>query len=168
MAVEKSVEEMISVENVDRSDIPIIKEIETECGLSRWAIEDYYAELENPESVFLIVRFGKNAAGFILARLITNKPEVLTDLSGENEAEIYNFAVREEFRRKKLGSVLLKSFIETAGKKSIAKIFLEVRKSNFGAIRFYQTNMFEQVGERRNFYSDPVEDAVLMCCRPKS
>ena len=44
----------------------------------------------------------------------------------------------------------------------VRKIFLEVRISNTAAIRLYETCGFEQVGERKKYYSDPVEDALVM------
>ena len=53
-------------------------------------------------------------------------------------------------------------FLKAYGKEnSFAYIFLEVRKSNAPAIGLYEKCGFEKIGERKNFYDTPKEDAVL-------
>ena len=42
------------------------------------------------------------------------------------------------------------------------RCFLEVRKSNQAAIDFYIAHQFQIAGSRRNYYSDPMEDALIM------
>ena len=39
---------------------------------------------------------------------------------------------------------------------------LEVRKSNDPAINFYLKFNFKIAGERKNYYSNPIEDAYVM------
>lgn len=46
------------------------------------------------------------------------------------------------------------------------KWYLEVRESNLGAISFYEKLGFERVGIRKNFYTAPTENAVLMALQP--
>ena len=41
-------------------------------------------------------------------------------------------------------------------------ISLEVRKSNSAAVSLYEKLGYEKVGERKKFYTDPQEDAVIM------
>jgi ribosomal-protein-alanine N-acetyltransferase len=71
------------------------------------------------------------------------------------EAELLNLAVRPEARRRGLGRALLALL---AGR----KVWLEVRESNQAAIRFYESQGFRVYGRRRQYYRQPVEDAVLM------
>ena len=49
-----------------------------------------------------------------------------------------------------------------AAEKGLAFITLEVRASNAAAIALYEDAGFRPVGTRRNFYTAPQEDAVLM------
>ena len=56
----------------------------------------------------------------------------------------------------------LTELIKEAQKQGIRKIFLEVRRSNQGAQHLYHKCGFEKVGERKNFYRFPQEDAILM------
>ena len=41
-------------------------------------------------------------------------------------------------------------------------IFLEVRESNQVAINFYKKNKFKEISVRKNYYSEPNENAIIM------
>ena len=78
-----------------------------------------------------------------------------------DEGYIDNIAVQEAYRRQGVGEALLGAFIRF-GKEKLAFLTLEVRPSNAPAIQFYMKHGFVQVGRRKNFYSAPKEDAILM------
>jgi [ribosomal protein S18]-alanine N-acetyltransferase len=67
-----------------------------------------------------------------------------------------------EARRKGIGQMLLTGVIERFISKACECIWLEVRSSNSAAVQFYENNGFNRSAIRRNFYSDPVEDAFVM------
>lgn len=67
--------------------------------------------------------------------------------------EIYNLAVLPKYRRRKIGSAILKS-LETHD------CSLEVRESNKDAIAFYKKQGFEKSHIRKNYYPD--EDAIVL------
>jgi ribosomal protein S18 acetylase RimI-like enzyme len=50
----------------------------------------------------------------------------------------------------------------------IISIYLEARKSNEAAIALYKKHGFDQVGQRKNYYADPAEDAILMAVRSEA
>lgn len=79
---------------------------------------------------------------------------VWQDLPG-GEAELLNLAVDPRLRRRGAGRALVEAM---AGR----RMWLEVRASNEGAIQFYESLGFQKRGLRRNYYRDPVEDAVVM------
>lgn len=79
-----------------------------------------------------------------------------------DEAHITNIAVHPEYRRKGLGSKLLAAMIRTAEEKGIGQLTLEVRRSNETAIHMYRSFGFEVAGERKGFYYDNGEDALIM------
>ncbi len=78
-----------------------------------------------------------------------------------DECGICNIAVMPEFRRHGVGKVLVADLIRRAKEKNAFVIMLEVRKSNIPAIKLYEKMGFELVGERKNFYDKPQEDALL-------
>lgn len=72
--------------------------------------------------------------------------------------EIIKIAVRSDARRKGIGEKL----IERAFSQMDLPLFLEVRESNFAAQELYKKLGFEKVGERRGYYQDTGEKAILM------
>jgi ribosomal protein S18 acetylase RimI-like enzyme len=44
------------------------------------------------------------------------------------------------------------------------QLFLEVRASNLAALEFYRMADFQLLHTRREYYQDPVEDALVMGC----
>lgn len=76
-----------------------------------------------------------------------------------DEAELLNICIDKKFQGKGLGKKLLEFSIKTL---KTQKIFLEVRKSNIAAIKFYEQFGFVQMSKRKNYYKNPTEDALIM------
>jgi ribosomal-protein-alanine N-acetyltransferase len=74
------------------------------------------------------------------------------------EAEILYLFTLGPFRR--LG--FARSLLNLLKKQGAGILFLEVRESNTPARKLYETEGFNQIGLRRNYYSDPPEDAIVM------
>lgn len=79
-----------------------------------------------------------------------------------DEAELLNIAVTPSFRGQGIGQMLLDKMITEAAQKATRRLLLEVRKSNVSAMQMYNKNQFVKLGERKNYYSNPKEDAVIM------
>ena len=79
-----------------------------------------------------------------------------------DEAELLNIAVSESFRGQGIGQELLAKVLSKASQKGTQRMLLEVRKSNTSAINLYHKNGFVELGERKNYYSNPKEDAIIM------
>jgi [ribosomal protein S18]-alanine N-acetyltransferase len=79
-----------------------------------------------------------------------------------DEFEILNLAVGKKFRRKGIATKLIHSATETAHAAGAAQIVLEVRASNLPGIALYTHLAFRVCGQRKNYYRDPMEDAVLL------
>ena len=78
------------------------------------------------------------------------------------EGEITNVATHPDFRRKGYGEAVLKRLEEEARKRGVETLYLEVRSSNLAAQTLYLKLGYEKTGERKGFYKNPKEDAVLM------
>ena len=79
-----------------------------------------------------------------------------------DEAEIPNVCVKAEARQKGVGKQMMTALIEKAKELGVAVLYLEVRESNTPARRLYESLGFVSDGIRKNFYEQPVENAVLM------
>ena len=56
----------------------------------------------------------------------------------------------------------LREMLEIARRGGACRCFLEVRQSNEAARSLYNSSEFEEIGKRRNYYSFPREDAIVM------
>lgn len=152
MEIDKKLNGSLQFRQMTVDDIPVILEIERECFLSSWSFDGYRDELSRDDSKAIVVELNGEIAGFVITRLITSA----------NEGEILNIAVRAKFQNQGIGNLLLREVIDFLRSNRIESIWLEVRKSNFTAQGFYRRNGFVQCGERKKFYTNPTEDALLM------
>ena len=79
-----------------------------------------------------------------------------------DECYIANVAVRNKFRRLGIGASLLGTAEKAALYKNCSFISLEVRVSNTPAINLYEKHGYISQGQRKNFYSNPTENALIM------
>ena len=98
----------------------------------------------------------KGDNSFIYIYLIDDKVcGYLIILDSIDVYEILAIATVEEYRNKGIAQELL-------AKIRIKNIFLEVRESNQTAINFYKKNKFKEISIRKNYYSEPNENAIIM------
>jgi [ribosomal protein S18]-alanine N-acetyltransferase len=79
-----------------------------------------------------------------------------------DQAHINNLAVRPELRGRGWGSRILQAVIAEAGRLGAGSLELEVRRSNIAAQRLYKKAGFREAGIRKSYYTQPVEDALLL------
>ena len=93
---------------------------------------------------------------FIYAYIIEDKVcGYLMVLDSIDVYEILAIATVKEYRNKGIAQELL-------DKIKTKDIFLEVRESNQVAINFYKKNKFKEISVRKNYYSEPTENAIIM------
>ena len=78
------------------------------------------------------------------------------------QLHINNLAIRPELRGRGLGSRLLNGVMAEARRLGATTATLEVRRSNIAALKLYAKAGFAQVGVRQNYYTQPVEDALVL------
>ena len=78
------------------------------------------------------------------------------------ESDITNITVSGECRRRGIGTALLKELFRRCPERGVTVIHLEVRESNAPARALYEKLGFIADGRRKNYYTDPAEDAILM------
>ena len=147
----------VRIRKVRKGDIDRIIDIERSWHhLSHWSIDSYYRLLNDDSFTSSFIaeiedeKGRPNIVGFVIFH-------IAADVS-----EIYNIAVESGQARSGIGKQLMAAAIYESGRKNAVKVILEVRKSNNPAINFYLKFKFKIAGERRNYYSNPVEDAYVM------
>ena len=128
--------------------ISAIAKLETECFSEPWSENALAEELLNPDSHFLVAECD-GLAGYIGVQEICG------------EAYITNVAVFENHRKKGIGRALIKAAADGAKSRNCEFITLEVRVSNSPAIALYESEGFELLGTRKNFYTSPTEDGAI-------
>lgn len=78
------------------------------------------------------------------------------------EAEITSFAIREDCRGEGYGTEFLTELLNYIQEDGAKIAFLEVRESNVAAQKLYKKCGFTEIGRRKRFYQNPVEDAIAM------
>ena len=146
---------MIQIRRMVPSDLPEVERIERENFSRPWTAEDYQSFLDRADADFLVAAADGSVVGYI------------GEYGIPDEGDITNVSVDRRYRNRHIGSRLVSELIRTAGERGIRKIFLEVRESNAPAIRLYENAGFRRTGIRRNYYSAPVENAVLMMRGPE-
>ena len=79
-----------------------------------------------------------------------------------DEGQITNIATHPDYRRQGLGESIVRALVDYAEKEGLCLISLEVRESNCAAIALYEKLGFLSVGVRKNFYTSPREDGIVM------
>ncbi len=127
-----------------------IAEIEKVCFSRPWSQKSIENELENESAYFYVAIENGNVAGYCGTHIVLD------------ECYIANIAVLPKYRGNGLGKLLTEHLINTAKKNDCAFITLEVRPSNTVAVKMYEKLGFKVLGKRKNFYSSPIEDGLIM------
>lgn len=140
----------VSVRKMEKSDVKALAEIERECFSLPWSENALETELSNENAVFLVAEIEGEVCGYIGAHTVVD------------EAYIANVAVSGSFRRRGVGESLVRACCDKVKALGCSFISLEVRVSNEKAIALYEKTGFVPLGERKNFYSSPTENALIM------
>ena len=113
-------------------------------SVSPWTLEQIQADLSQDQTWYALAYDGAEVIGFLAVQ--------------ENifEAEVLQIAVKRAYQGQGIASALFATL------PTDKEIFLEVRKSNQRAQAFYKKERMAVIAERKAYYHDPVEDAIIM------
>lgn len=140
----------MQIRKMTAEDIPFAAEIEKLCFVHPWSEQSITQELCRDGSVFLMAFEENRAVGYVGLSTVLD------------EGYMGNLAVIADFRRKGVGRALMTELIKACEESQLSFVTLEVRSSNIPAISLYNSLGFNQVGLRKNYYKEPVEDALLL------
>ncbi len=131
-------------------DLDQVMKIEESLFAVPWTREGYFTFLTRENSMFLVVEEKGEILGYCGLLMVLD------------EGDVTNVAVRGDRQREGIGNFLMESLIRLSREQGIRMIHLEVRAGNETAIRLYERLGFVRDGLRKAYYTDPVEDAILM------
>lgn len=138
------------IRKMTADDILSAAEIERKCFVHPWSEQSIESEMNRENSVFLMAFEGSVPVGYVGLSIVLD------------EGYMGNLAVIEPFRRKGIGKALMKELLKSSKAFGLAFVTLEVRESNTPAIKLYEALGFIEVGRRKNYYKEPLEDALLL------
>jgi ribosomal-protein-alanine N-acetyltransferase len=132
-------------------DLDAILQIDAESFLRPWTRAMYEGELQNTAVTrIFLVRTAGQVAGYCSTWFLPG------------ELHINNMAIRPACRRQGLAALLLTKVLEAARDAGCDRATLEVRRSNDAARQLYEKLGFRLAGLRPAYYTDPVEDALIL------
>lgn len=138
----------MTVVPMEERHLDTLAEIEKACFHAPWSADMLREELG--KGLFLVAEQDGAVAGYVGCQTVLD------------EGYITNVAVSPDCRRQGIGRALIAELTERAKRAGLAFVTLEARESNAPAITLYEGAGFRRVGVRKNFYTAPAEDAVLM------
>lgn len=112
--------------------------------------ESLKSDLEDTNSIYLVATDSENKIVGVAGI------NILVD-----HADITMVLTKKEKQNLGIATLLLNNIIEKCKKLTLDSIFLEVRKSNIPAIKLYEKLGFKKISERKNYYADSNEDALI-------
>ncbi len=137
-------------------DLDKVMEIEEDLFAVPWTKEGYFTFLTRKDAMFLVVEEKGEILGYCGLLMVLD------------EGDVTNVAVRRDRQREGIGNFLMESMLRLAYEQGIRTVHLEVRAGNSVAVRLYERLGFVKDGIRKGYYTDPVEDAVLMTRRQEA
>lgn len=141
---------MLTIRRMKESDIPEVARLEKVIFPDPWSEGAISETFEQEQTLLLVAYEDRKLIGYLILYFVLE------------EGEIARIAVIPECRRQGVGARMLLELEDLCEDNGITKLLLDVRESNETAISFYTSYGFVQDGVRRNFYSDPQEDGILM------
>lgn len=140
----------IEISKMTSNDLDEVLKIENANFSEPWSKNSFLEALNSDYSHMIVAK----SCGIVLG--------YVGMYSVQNEGYVYNIAVDQNSRGSGVGTCLMENLIEKARKLNLAFLSLEVRESNIPAINLYSKLNFVNQGIRKNFYSKPNENAIIM------
>lgn len=144
-----SVIKMTEIRKILKEDISAVAEIERLCFDEPWSERALMLLLEEKNAGFVALIDGRIAAYVGLVTVL-------------DEGQITNVATHPSFRRLGLARSVMNAIDEHCVEKGIVYLSLEVREGNEAARSLYSSLGWREAGIRKNFYSRPTDNAVVM------
>lgn len=132
-----------------RRHLRSVLRIEEQTSSTPWSLGLFLSEARRPERVYLVAKQGKEIVGFAGM------------LFALNEGHITTIAVDPQRHGMRIGTRLMLVLMKRAIEHGSDCVTLEVRATNTAAKRMYARFGFMPAGSRKDYYKDPVEDAIV-------
>jgi [ribosomal protein S18]-alanine N-acetyltransferase len=140
----------VEIRDMTATDIATVIDIERESYSVPWSEVTFRGLLRRQDADTVVATLDDAVIGYAVLWSVLD------------QAELGNVAVTSAVRCSGVGERLVREMVARAAARGVREVFLEVRPSNHVARRLYTRLGFVQVGHRRNYYQQPVEDALVL------
>jgi ribosomal-protein-alanine N-acetyltransferase len=133
-----------------RADLAGLVELERGAFADPWTEAQLRDAMDWDGAVAIVAENGDGLIGYVLGRVVVD------------QAEILSLAVAASHRRRGVGRELLAAALAAMIDRGACSAWLEVRVSNLPARAMYESAGFVTAGLRRDYYRQPLEDAMVL------
>jgi ribosomal-protein-alanine N-acetyltransferase len=131
------------------ADVVAVEDLETQFP-SPWTGKQIFAELDRKSGISLIAENKEGVVGWCCG------------MATAPEAELFKIAVAANRQRRGVANFLLQELVILLVGRRVEQIYLEVRSENIPARALYRSSGWKEQGKRKNYYTNPVDDAILL------
>jgi len=149
----KLLQDFFYLRKMEEDDLPDVLKIENLSYSKPWHVSSFKGEIDNypiSNAYVIVYRPLNKVIGYIIYWHV------------EKKIQISNIAVSPDFRMMGIAEAVIRQVIVQIKREGAEFVLLEVRPSNYAARSLYNKLGFKVLGIRKNYYSDPREDAMLM------
>ncbi|MGG6268154.1 ribosomal protein S18-alanine N-acetyltransferase [Leptolyngbya sp. AN03gr2] len=140
----------ITLQAIDKTLLPQVLELDLICFDGLWTEEGYQREIDSPNSELIAITIDNHLIGYGCFWAIVD------------EAHITIIGIHPDYQRQGLGNLILLALLDRACQRQMKHATLEVRISNQSAISLYEKFQFKVAGQRKKYYADTGEDALIL------
>lgn len=140
----------MKIEKMQECDVQQVHKIEMDSFSEPWSKGSLVNLLDDDLQTILVAKKEEKVVGYTSIYSVCK------------EITITKVAVDKEYRRQGIAEALMRAVMCQLEQENDEVVFLEVRKTNESAKNLYKKLGFEEYGERKNYYREPTEDAILM------
>ena len=126
-----------------------IAQIEESCFSDAWSEKSLEDTFEYDYNHLLVEKRDGKVVGYV----------IYSDVQGE--AELLRIAVDKAYRRRGIAALLMQNMLDELTESGAERVSLEVRAHNISAVALYKKFGFIDIFIRENYYTDPVDDALI-------
>ena len=141
---------MVKIREMEMDDLESVAVLEEELFQVPWSLNGLFSFFLREDVCFFVAEEEGKLVGYC---------GIVTVL---DEGDIVKVAVSGKYQRRGVGRRLLQGTMEKMREKGVRVFHLEVREGNQAAVGLYEKLGFVRDGTRKNYYENPVEDAILM------
>ena len=139
------------IRKAERKDIQYILDIDNNNFIyekyTKFDIENFINKL-NENDYILVIDLDKKIIGYLIFRIV------------DDFIEIFKICIIKEYRKNGFGALFIK-YLEDSFKNIINRFILEVRSKNKTAMSFYEKLGFKKIFIKKNYYENPIDDAII-------